>query len=682
VTKTLLILTKNKSFLFYFIITVKLLLLVTFTSQYSSDLFLPFVKIFIETDLNPWQYYLEHDLNLEAFPYHPLMLYIFSFFTYPIILFNIENSYIINLFFKLPLLLSDIAIFYIFLKLFTQHYFKIVLFYFINPIIIYSTYIHSQLDIVPMALLLYSLYLLIQRNINISASILGLAMATKTHIFLALPLLFIYIYKNFSFPKSFTYIVIASTVFLFFDLPYISDSGFWHMVITNSKQSLLFDSYYNIGELKIYLPLFAIVIILSHFLTQRKINTDLLFFYFGILFTAIIFFVSPSPAWYVWIVPFISIYFINSTKFYKSLLLYIFLNIFYLNFFIIFYSSSYADIIFMGNPVNFKIDNNLLVNISFTLLEAAVATTLFTFYKYGVKSNSIYKKTNNIVIGIGGDSGAGKTSLLNDITLLLKDRLLPLEGDSEHKWERGDGNWEKYTHLDPKANNIHTQANAIFELKNNNSIKRSEYNHNTGRFSKSKNIKPKEFISISGLHPFYLPIMRKNIDLKIYLDTDEQLRKYWKITRDTKYRRHALENVLKEMEKRTGDAKKYIYPQKQFADIIINYYPIVEVDIDNPNNHIEIGLQVTFDADIHMEDILSKINCKCEWDYNEDLKTQFINFKSEPNSNFMMHASNFISNLNEILDHNHQWQNGYKGFLQFLILLVLSEKMKGGNYEI
>ncbi len=674
---TISIFTKNKSFLFYFIITVKLFLLVTFTSQYSSELFLPFVKTFIETDLNPWQYYFEHNLNLEAFPYHPLMLYIFGIFAYPLVLLGIENSYVINFFFKLPLFLSDIAIFYIFLKLFSQHYLKIILFYFINPIIIYSTYIHSQLDIVPMALLLFSLYLLIQRNIYTSALVLGLAMATKTHIFLAIPLLFIYIYKNFTISKALIHTAIACSIFLFFDLPYIFDSGFWHMVITNSKQSLLFDSYYNIGELKIYLPLFAIVIILSHFFTQRKVNTDLLFFYFGILFTAIIFFVSPSPAWYVWIVPFISIYFINSNKINNSILLYLFLNIFYLNFFIVFYSSPYTDIIFMNNPIDIKIDNSRLVNISFTLLEAVVATTLFTFYKYGVKSNSIYKKTSNMIIGIGGDSGAGKTSLLNDITLLLKDRLLTLEGDAEHKWERGDGNWNKYTHLDPKANNIHSQANAILELKNNNTIKRSEYDHNTGTFTKSKNIKPKEFISISGLHPFYLPIMRKNIDLKIYLDTDEELRQYWKTLRDTKDRGYTNEKVLNQIERRTGDARKHIHPQKQFADIIINYYPIGELTVD-----INIGLQVTFDADIHMEDILNKMDCNCEWDYNKDLKTQFINFKSEPNNDFMLYASKYIFNLNEILDNDHEWQNGYRGFLQFLILLILSEKMKGNHYEI
>lgn len=664
------------------IIFIKLLFLVIFTSDYSSELFLPFVKTFIAIDLNPWQYYIDHNLNIEVFPYHPFMLYILSIFTYPIVLFGIENTYMLNFFFKLPLFLSDLTIFYILLKLFKTHYFKVTLFYFLNPIILYSTYIHSQLDIIPTAFVLYSLYWLINKHLNFSAFILGIAIATKTHVLLAIPLSFIYIYKNYSLKKSVSFTAIVVSTFMFLDLPYLFNESFWEMVVVNQKQSLLFDSYYNIGELKIFLPLFSIVLILSHFYNQRKINRDLLFFYFGILFTAIIFFVFPSPAWYIWMVPFISIYFIKSKDQNKSLILYSSLSIFYLIFFVFFYPSAYTDIIFMADPLDFKIGNERLMNISFTLLEASIAATLFTFYKYGVKSNSIYKKTTNTIIGIGGDSGAGKTLLLRDITLLLGNKLLQLEGDGEHKWERGDSRWENFTHLNPKANHIHNQANAIFELKHHNIIKRSDYDHQTGKFTEPVSVKPKEFISLSGLHPFYLPAMRKNIDLKIYIDTDEKLRRHWKILRDTKHRGYSIEKIMDQIKKRISDTKKYIYPQKQFADIIIKYYPLNEFSIGNLDANISMGLQITFDANIHLEHLLEQIDCNFEWDYNEDLKTQYIKFEYPPNNDFSLLASNHISNINEILDYEYQWLTGYRGIIQLMILLSLSEKMKGDGNEV
>lgn len=668
--------------LFSLIILVKIFLLAVFTSEYTTVLFQPFVATFIDNLTNPWQYYVEHGLNREAFPYHPLMLYILSIFSCPVSLFGFENSYIINFFFKLPLFLSDIAIFYILLKLFKEHYFKVVLFYFLNPIILYSTYIHSQLDIIPTSLLVYALYLLIQKQIKISALVLGLAIATKMHVLLAVPLLLIYIFKKYSLKEVIFYCVITICVLFVFDLPYLFDDGFWEMVIVNQKQSLLFDSFYNIGELKIFLPLFTSIMILSHFFNQRKVNIDLLFFYFGILFTAIIFFVVPSPAWYVWTVPFISIYFIKSNNISKALVLYTFLSFSYLVFFVLFYSSAYIDIIFMNDIIDFKIHNDHFMNISFTLLEVAVAITLFTFYKYGVKSNTVYKKTTNTVIGIGGDSGVGKTSLLNDITLLLDSKLLKLEGDGEHKWERGHTNWESYTHLNPKANYIHNQANAIFELKHNHKIKRSDYDHKLGKFTDPISVNPKEFISLSGLHPFYLPSMRKNIDLKIYVDTDENLRRHWKILRDMGHRGYSIEKIMEQIEKRADDTKKYIYPQKQFADIVIRYYPIKEFEIGDVNVDIEMGLKITFNANIHVESILEQMDCEFEWDYNEDLRTQYAKFRAEPKNDFMMFASHQIFNVKEILDNEYQWLTGYRGFIQLIVLLSLSEKMKGDDNEI
>lgn len=664
------------------IIFVKLIFLVTFTSEYSSDLFQPFVKNFIENGINPWQYYLDHNLNLDAFPYHPLMLYILSIFSYSIELFKIENFYLVNFFFKLPLFLSDIVIFYILLKLFKDQYIKIILFYFINPIILYSTYIHAQLDIIPTALIMIALYLLLQKHLKASAVILGLALATKAHVLLTLPLFLIFVYKRYSIVQSSIYLAISLATLLFFDFPYLHTDGFREMVLINQKQSLLFDSYYNIGELKIFLPLFSVIAILSHFFNQRKVNIDLLFFYFGILFTAIIFFVLPAPAWYVWIAPFISIYFIKSNNINQSLLLYAGLSIFYLTFFIFFYPSQYTDIVMMNTPLDFKVHNNQLINVSFTLLEAMVATILFVFYKYGVKSNSIYKKISNTIIGIGGDSGVGKTSLLKDLKLLLGNRLLELEGDGEHKWERGHSNWDNYTHLDPKANYIHHQANAIYALKHHSTIKRSDYDHNTGTFTKAITIKPKEFILLSGLHPFYLPTMRKNIDLKIYIDTDEQLRRHWKILRDTKNRGYSIDKIMRQIEKRVADTKKYIYPQKNYSDIIIRYYPIEYFKLGDSSAHYSMGVKLIFDANIHIEQLVEELDCNFTWDYNDDLSTQYLDLTEEPNNNFSQFSAQYIPNIFEIIDTDHQWLNGYRGIIQLIILISLSEKMKGERNEV
>ena len=659
----------------YPIIFIKLFLLAIFSSGYSNDLFQPFIQTFVDGHLNPWQYYFENNY-LDSFPYHGLMLYLLSIPTLIINLFNIENQLISNFIFKLPLFIADIAIFYILLKLFDGKRDKIILFYLFNPVIIYAIYIHSQLDIIPIALLFMALYFLIKNKLLYFSIFLGMAVSTKLNILIVLPLIFFYLLKKYHIKKAIQFILIPFIILFLFDVPYIFSDGFVQMVLLNSKQSLMFDSYYKIGNLELLLPVASIVMVYLHFYNQNKVNKDLLFFYFGILFTATIFFIYPAPAWYVWLVPFMAIYFIENDNEKKSKLLYMVFSLIYLLFFIFFYKSEYNDILFLGEVVDLKVENDRLINIFFTLLEVTLLSIMYAFYKYGIKSNSVYKKKVNLAIGIGGDSGTGKTTLLNIIQDILGNKLLQIEGDGEHKWERGDDNWTKLTHLDPKANHIHKQAEAIYNLKLNKTIQRSEYDHNTGKFTNPLDVKPKDFIAISGLHPFYLPKLRKVIDLKIYMDTSEELRRHWKILRDTKKRGYSLEKILDQIESRMDDAKKYIYPQKEFSDLIINYFSIDDFILGDEDTNINLGLKVTLDANIHIEDILHKLDIDFTWDYNDDLKTQFLILKEIPKLNYKNLALDTIINIDEIISEEIKWQDGYDGFIQLILLRMISEKLK------
>ena len=658
----------DKSFLI--IVILKLILLLLFSSEYANKLFIPFINSFINNDFsNPWQFYFEHNLNLDSFPYHSLMLLILSPFAV------LSDLFDLIFLFKLPLFFADLGVLYVLLKSFPYHKNRVYIYYFLNPIIIYTTYIHSQLDIIPTALLFYGIYLLVLNKHKRSSLVFGFALATKIHIIIALPLIFFYLYKIKNIKIAFNYILISLSIFLLLDLPFLFSDGFIQMVLLNSKQSLLFDSFYAIGSVNILLPIAAMLSIYFHFFNQKKVNNDLLYFYFGILFTATIFFIYSGPAWYVWMIPFISMYFIkNDNK--KSRLLYIGFIVSYLVFFIFFYKSDYIEILFMGNEINLKIDNDRFADIVFTLLEVFLVFIMYAFYKYGIKSNSIYGKHLNLVIGIGGDSGVGKTTFLNSLQKLLGDKLLPIEGDAEHKWERGDNNWNKFTHLDPKANHIHKQSEAIYSLKHNEIIFRSEYEHSNGMFSTPKKVKPKEFIVISGLHPFYLPKLRKNIDFKIYIDTDESLRRHWKIIRDTKKRGYSTQNILEQIEARMDDAVKYIYPQKDYADMIIKYYPVNKFTLGKEDELINLGLRIIFDANIHIEYVLDKLNCFFTWDYNSDLKSQYIEIETKPQVSFEEIAKASIENLKEITSADIIWESGYEGLVQLISLKMISEKLK------
>ena len=652
-------------------IILKIILAFLFSSQYSSELFLPFLNSASLVNWNPWQLYYEKGI-LDAFPYHGLMFFLLVPFAFLGELLG-SSGFLI----KLPLIIADLSILIVLLKLLRNYEKRVLFYYFLNPIIIYGTYIHSQLDIIPTAFLFASIYFLTVQKIRTSSVFFGLAIVTKIHVVVALPLIAYYIYQKFSTLEVFKYFVLSTVIALFFDFPFIFSDGFFYMVITNPKQSLLFDSFYNIGSLSLLFPIAIIVLVYLHLFNQNKLNHDLLFFYFGILFTSLISFIYPSPAWYTWMIPFVSIFFVKNQDQNKSFFLYGLFSLSYIIFFVFFYISEYKDVYFLGHEIDLKFRNENLINISFTVLEVSLIAIMYAFYKYGIKSNSIYKKQTNLSVGIGGDSGAGKSRLLLSLKHILGNKLLAIEGDAEHKWERNDLNWEKFTHLDPKANYIHRQAEAINQLKQNQSIYRSDYDHKLGKFTKPELIEPREFIVIAGLHPFYIPKLRKNIDFKIFLDTDETLRKYWKILRDVSKRQYSKENITQQIERRSIDSKKYIYPQKKFADLIINYFPNNNFNPEIQDINIDIGLKITLSASIYVENLVKALNSKSVlWDYNDDLNSQYIILKNIPLNNFETLAWDTIENLNEVIDANTKWDTGYDGLLQYLCLKIICEKLK------
>ena len=177
----------------------------------------------------------------------------------------------------------------------------------------------------------------------------------------------------------------------------------------------------------------------------------------------------------------------------------------------------------------------------------------------------------NKVISISGPSGVGKTSIANLIMCVLGKDSLILSGDDSHRWERGDPKWRVYTHLNPAANNLESEKKSLLDLKDNKPIARKHYNHNTGKFDKEKIIAPKSHIIYEGLHTLYDIQLQNLADLKIYVDTDEELKLAWKMKRDLKERGYTKDQVISAIKKRSPDEKKYILPQRKSADVIVKF---------------------------------------------------------------------------------------------------------------
>jgi uridine kinase len=220
-----------------------------------------------------------------------------------------------------------------------------------------------------------------------------------------------------------------------------------------------------------------------------------------------------------------------------------------------------------------------------TLLWYYLENNNIKYNKIDIKYTVILSQCNTIAIT--GDSGTGKTTLSNIFQNIYNNSVL-LECDRYHKWERGNNQWNKYTHLNPEANYITKMTQDVFNLKLGNNIYQVDYNHKTGKFTDKECIESKENIIICGLHSSYLT--KSLINLSIFLDTQEDLRIFWKIKRDMKKRGYTKEKVYKQILDRRNDFEKYILPQREKSDIIINYYSNYKFDINTFNEKEEIKL--------------------------------------------------------------------------------------------
>jgi uridine kinase len=194
------------------------------------------------------------------------------------------------------------------------------------------------------------------------------------------------------------------------------------------------------------------------------------------------------------------------------------------------------------------------------------------------------------VIAIAGDSGSGKSTLCKLIRpIFLFDKVLEFETDRYHKWERGDTHWNTTTHLDPQANYLEKLEDDTFNLKLGNAVVAVDYDHSTGKFTPPIAIEPKENILLCGLHTLYSKQLRNLSDLKIYVDTSEELKTHWKLQRDTQQRGQDTQTVLAKIESRRNDYETHISPQREHADLVIRFHD-TSLTLKSPHREWLIGL--------------------------------------------------------------------------------------------
>ena len=178
------------------------------------------------------------------------------------------------------------------------------------------------------------------------------------------------------------------------------------------------------------------------------------------------------------------------------------------------------------------------------------------------------------VIGIGGGTGSGKTTVAMRIKEMLGDEncsILPMDNyyrDMSHLplEERRKKN---YDHPDMIEHEL--LASHLKKLLNGQEVKIPTYDFATyTRGEETISFKPKPFIIVEGIFALYYEELLDLYDLAIYVDTEDDIRFIRRLKRDIKERGRDVESVIDQYlatVKPMHDA--YVEPTKKNADIII-----------------------------------------------------------------------------------------------------------------
>ena len=178
-----------------------------------------------------------------------------------------------------------------------------------------------------------------------------------------------------------------------------------------------------------------------------------------------------------------------------------------------------------------------------------------------------------LVIGIAGGTGSGKTTLMNNLIQRFEGSVTVLSHDNYYR--RNDHlTYEQRCQInydEPAALETDLMARHLDALRHGQSIQCPVYDfsrHN--RSDETIEIAPKSVIIVEGILIFENQELRDLMDIKIFVDTDADVRLCRRIKRDVNKRGRSLESVLEQYQTTVKPMhEKYVEPSKKYANLVV-----------------------------------------------------------------------------------------------------------------
>jgi uridine kinase len=183
-------------------------------------------------------------------------------------------------------------------------------------------------------------------------------------------------------------------------------------------------------------------------------------------------------------------------------------------------------------------------------------------------------RTTPLVIGIAGGSGSGKTTVAQEILQRVgPDRIAFLQHDSYYKdlsglppTQRAEVNFDHPNSLETELLTEH-----IATLRDGRPVEVPIYDFSThSRTTQTFTVQPRRVILVEGILIFTEAALREMFDVKIFVDTDSDLRLIRRLERDIAERGRTAQSVIKQYQTTVRPMHlEFVEPSKRYADVII-----------------------------------------------------------------------------------------------------------------
>lgn len=185
----------------------------------------------------------------------------------------------------------------------------------------------------------------------------------------------------------------------------------------------------------------------------------------------------------------------------------------------------------------------------------------------------IVRMDDVMVIGIAGGSGSGKTTITRKIIQRFGDNVTVIQHDSYYKAHHGISYEERcrlnYDH--PNAFDTELLVQAVMDLKAGKSVVCPVYDYTVhDRSDDTVIINPARVVIVEGILIFDSRELCDLMDIKIFVDTDADVRILRRITRDVRDRGRSLDSIIDQYLTTVKPMhEQFVEPSKRNADIII-----------------------------------------------------------------------------------------------------------------